>query len=137
MAKLIQTEHDIQANFFSWVHLMEQKDERFKNIFAIPNGGLRNIRVAQKLKKEGVRSGCLDVAIMVPSITHEPSIKKPGMMEVRPFHGAFIEFKAGKNKLTKEQLAFANRMKKQRYYCALCYTTESAIDFTNWYLGIK
>jgi hypothetical protein len=129
MAKLVQTEHQIQCGFADWVSLMRLKDERFWNVFAIPNGGLRHIRVAQKLKREGVLAGVLDYALMVP---RHPTVDAP-----KGHHGAFIEFKAGKNKMTKEQLEFADRMKKQGYYCALCYSTESAIDFTSWYMGLK
>lgn len=128
------SEHAIQCAYFDFVRLMRLKDERFWNIFAIPNGGLRNVRVAQKLKREGTLAGCLDVAIMVPRI--ERVLVSDEKFE-GPYHGAFIEFKAGKNKMTKEQLAFAERMKKQGYYCALCYSVESAIEFTKWYLGIK
>ena len=130
--KLKISEFQIQSAFFDWVHLMEQKDERYYNIFAIPNGGLRNIRVAQKLKREGTLAGVLDVFIAVQSEAFCPD----NSLRLH-YPGAFIEFKAGKNKMTKEQLLFAERMKKQGYYCALCYSTEAAIDFTRYYLGEK
>lgn len=32
--------------------------------FAVPNGGLRNLRVAQQLKAEGVKSGVADIIII-------------------------------------------------------------------------
>lgn len=132
--KLKISEFQIQCAYFDWVHLMEQKDERFKNIFAIPNGAYRHIKVAAKSKKEGQRAGVLDVAIMVPAT---PADQSALMRFPTSYNGAFIEFKAGKNKMTKEQTDFANRMKKQGYYCALCYSTEAAIDFTSWYFGLK
>lgn len=123
------SEHQIQCAYFEWVRWMEPKDERFYNIWAIPNGAYRHIKTAAKSKREGQRAGVLDVAIMVPKGSF------PGKSDY--YHGAFIEFKAGKNKMTKEQLLFAERMKKQGYYCALCYSTESAIDFSKWWFGIK
>lgn len=135
MAKLIQTEHQIQCAYIDWVESMRPKDERFWNIWANANGGLRHIRVAQKLKREGVLSGVLDISVMVP---RKADSKINSQLEFDPpYHGAFIEFKAGKNKMTKDQLQFAERMKKQGYYCALYYNTESAIEFTKWWFGIK
>lgn len=80
--------------------MYSKKDPRFEHIYAIPNGGDRDIRVASRLKAEGVKPGVLDVFVSHPSGT------LPGM---------YIEFKAGKNKLTQEQAAFADRQMKAGY----------------------
>lgn len=47
-------------------------------LFAIPNGGLRHIGTAQKLKAEGVVAGVADLFLAVPA---------------GPYHGMFIEMK--------------------------------------------
>ena len=57
--------------------------------FAVPNGGKRHIRVATKLKAEGVRPGVTDLVFVLPG-------------------GRFagLELKAGKNGLSEHQKAF-------------------------------
>ncbi len=47
------TEHDEQKAFVRWFRIQPPKVK----IFAIPNGGHRHIKVAQKLKAEGVSAG--------------------------------------------------------------------------------
>ena len=47
-------------------------------IFAIPNGGIRNIVVAQKLKAEGVRSGVPDLFVPKWSLWIEMKRQKGG-----------------------------------------------------------
>jgi len=53
------SEHDEQAGFIRWYR------EHFPGvlIFAIPNGGFRDIHTASKLKTEGVVSGVPDIFI--------------------------------------------------------------------------
>ena len=35
-------------------------------MFAVPNGGLRDVRVAAKMTKEGVRPGVADLCVLLP-----------------------------------------------------------------------
>ena len=53
------SEHQEQIGFLSWF----RKTFPRVLIFAIPNGGLRNIGVAKKLKAEGVVAGVPDLFI--------------------------------------------------------------------------
>ena len=57
-------------------------------IYAIPNGGSRNVIEATNLKRQGVLAGIPDI--------HIPVAKKG-------FNSLYIEFKAGKNKTTANQ----------------------------------
>lgn len=82
------SEHDTQAAFIEYVRIRENQVSELKWLHAIPNGGARNVVVAVKLKAEGVLKGISDIFWPHP---------RGG------YHGLYIEFKNGKNKLTKEQ----------------------------------
>lgn len=102
--KVIISEHMIQSACFDWCRVMEQTDERYKMIYAIPNGGHRHIGQARKLKKEGVKAGVWDVAVDVP---------------MRGFHGMRLEFKSEKGKLTPEQIEMGHRYKRYGYVTSI------------------
>ena len=80
--------------------------------FHIPNGGSRNAREARNLKLQGVKPGVPD--LFVP-------LARSG------FHGLFIEMKYGKNKTTKEQKEWLERLSAEGYACAVCYGAAEAI----------
>ena len=112
------SEHDEQVSYFDWVNLMINRDKRYKNIYAVPNGGLRNLKVAVKLKKEGVRSGVFDCAIDWPS---------------NDYHGLRIEMKYNKNKLTDNQKKWAKQYEEAGYKTSVCYSWEEAKEITEQY----
>lgn len=114
------SEHQEQAAYFDWVRAKERQDPTYSCIFAIPNGGMRNIGVAMKLKKEGVKSGVWDI--------HIP-ISKDG------WAGLWIEMKVKPNKLTDEQKAFGERMQGFGHKLAVCYSFEEAKTQTEIYLN--
>ena len=110
----------LQKSFFQWLRWAHR--DLYETAFAIPNGGLRNVIVAKKLKAEGVKAGVPDVLIAYP---------------VSIYHGLFIEFKAGKNKPTKEQLDMIEKLRKRGYHCAVCYNIDHAMDLVDRYvLGV-
>lgn len=82
--KRAQPEREIQTALVKALHLHCPHPW-----FAVPNGGKRDIRVAKKLKAEGVRPGVTDLVFVLPG-------------------GRFagLELKAGKNGLTEHQKAF-------------------------------
>lgn len=76
------TEHDEQVALMKWwsfAHRLFGVPEQL--LFAIPNGGDRNILVAAKLKAEGVRAGVPDLFLAVPR---------------GRYHGLFVEMKKTK-----------------------------------------
>lgn len=59
MTERIPTEHEEQRELVKWF----RQTFRGVRIFAIPNGGLRSLSVAAKLKAEGVSSGVPDLCV--------------------------------------------------------------------------
>jgi hypothetical protein len=114
-------EHLIQAAFFDVLKLHEKRYPVLKWIYAVPNGGKRNVITAAKLKREGVKAGVWDVHIPVP---------------MYHYHGAWIEFKAGKNKLTESQKEFRQAL-TGKYLFAVRYSVDEALEFLNDYLEIE
>ena len=54
MKTIYPTEHEEQVALFEWASYLYNQYPVLKLMFAIPNGGLRNIKTAINLKKEGV-----------------------------------------------------------------------------------
>lgn len=91
------------------------------DIIHIPNEGARNPSFGAKLKKLGMKRGVPDLFIAVPS---------------NGFHGAWIEVKQPKGKLTKEQEIFLDRANKNGYFTAVVYSVDEGINAISWYMNI-
>ena len=81
-------------------------------IVHIPNEGKRILSYAARMKKMGLRRGFPD--LLVP-------LARGG------YHGLSIEMKYGKNKITKEQKEWLERLAAEGYACAVCYGAAEAI----------
>jgi hypothetical protein len=114
-----KTEHDEQVAVIDWYR--KQYPTLKYCLFAIPNGGLRHIRVAMTLKKEGVLSGVSDMFLMVPRGT---------------FHGLFIEMKTAKGKVSDNQQKFLDIARSQGYEAIVCYGFEDAKNKIKKYFSI-
>ena len=113
-------EHNIQSAFFEMVDLYAQKDARYLNIHAVPNGGARDVRTGYALKCEGVRRGVPDVYVMVPS---------------GGWHGMTIEFKSKKGKLSDEQKSWAERLARNGYAVIIARDAVQAMHAVKMYFG--
>lgn len=113
------SEHDAQVTLFNWAKLEERKYPKLKKMFAIPNGGLRNKRVAGKLRMEGVKSGVLDILLPVKTDSYS---------------GLFIEMKFGRNKLTDNQKIWKEYFEEEGFQTAVCYSWVEARDIIIDYL---
>lgn len=129
------SEHGSQAALFAWAADNVGKYPQLKYMFAIPNGGLRDVRVAANLKAEGVKAGVPD--IMLPWASWIWSFTSDGVYNVTGWHGLFIEMKVGKNKPTKEQEEYIDYLKSAGYYCVVCYAWNVARDAIIAYLEGK
>ena len=118
-----RTEHQEQTAFFAWVDLKKIKTTELENIFAIPNGGLRNIVVAKKLKAEGVKAGVPDIFL---------AVARGG------YHGLFIEMKREKSgKLSDVQDGWMARLEYHNYCFKVCHGFNAAIEAVENYLELN
>ena len=114
------TEHDSQTAFMNYVRYREGAIPELQWLHAVPNGGARNAVTGARMKAEGVRKGVWDIFW---------SYSRGG------YKGLYLEFKHGKNKLTPEQEAFGEFVRKQGYKTAVAYTAEKAIEILEEYIN--
>ena len=107
------SEHLEQCAVIQWCELQKSIYPHIERIFAIPNGGKRNIGVARKMKAEGQRAGVPDLFLPVA---------KGG------YHGLFIEMKHGKNKPTEKQRDWLDFLAAMGYCTAVCWDRDDAIE---------
>ncbi len=109
-----------QQALFEWAEIAAKKTPELKLLFAIPNGGKRNITTAVRLKKEGVKSGVPDVCLPVPC---------------GEYHGLYIEMKVDENKPTENQSWWIEQLQKQGYRVDVCYGWGEAVKVIVGYLA--
>ena len=88
-------------------------------VFAIPNGGHRDIRTAKRLSAEGVKAGVPDLMFPVAR---------------GAYHGLFIEMKANKNRPTVKQKIWHKKLASQGYLVKICYSADEAFQLLVGYL---
>lgn len=64
---LVATEAQEQAALFRWAAYSRVKYPALDLLFAIPNGGRRDLIEAKHLKEQGVKPGVPDICLPVPS----------------------------------------------------------------------
>jgi len=106
------TESQEQINFVQWMRL--QYPQHW--VHASPNGGVRNIVTAARLKKEGVSAGFPDLFI--------PSLR------------LFIEMKRIKGGVVSaEQQEWITYLREHGYRCAVCKGFDEAKDVVRETIG--
>lgn len=127
------SEHSQQVALFAWAASICGQYPALAYMFAIPNGGLRDVRTATSLKAEGVKSGVLDIFLPWVSPWNGKQI----------YHGCFIELKIEKYRNHKNggcsetQIDFINWVTANGYYCKVCYSWIEARDTLIAYLEGK
>lgn len=76
-------------------------------IYAVPNGGSRNVREAQRLKSEGVLAGVADLTILLPQ-----------------GKSLYIEMKVKGNRQTPNQKEFQQKAEALGHKYYVCYSFE-------------
>lgn len=96
-------ESTLQTSCVKWFRL------QYPNlvIYAVPNGGSRNVREAQRLKAEGVLAGVADLVIMLPQ-----------------GKSLYIEMKVKGNRQTQNQKDFQKKAISLGHTYTVCYTFE-------------
>ena len=116
--KSSHSEHDLQTACVNWFRM--QYREYAHLLIAIPNGGQRDVRVARKLKAEGVVAGVPDLFLAVPTSKHA---------------GLWIEMKNGSagrvSDAQQQQLLLLSDM---GYEVAVCRTFDEFRKVVNYYL---
>ena len=118
--KQIESEH--QKALFDWIrNVGVRKYPMLEMVFAIPNGGKRNKTTAINLKREGVLSGGWDIFLPYPN---------------QGKAGLFLEMKAGKNKLTANQIKFRDAL-DDKYEFGVAYSWSEAKNIILKYINYR
>lgn len=119
-AKSSHSEHDLQTACVNWFRM--QYREYAHLLIAIPNGGQRDVRVARKLKAEGVVAGVPDLFLAVAR---------------GQSHGLWIEMKNGKaGRVSEHQHYMIDSLARQGYKGVVCRTFDEFMKEINEYLTL-
>lgn len=122
------TEHAHQVALFIWAADNKEQWPELKWLFAIPNGGERNIKVASRLKAEGVKPGVPDTCLPI----------RRGY-----YGGLWIENKRPKSAgkaagvIGEDQPEWIEFLRSQGFGACVCYGWEQARDAIISYLEYK
>ena len=115
---VILSEHDMQAEFFYRIRILEKEEPILKLLHAVPNqAAWKN---AKKYTAEGMRKGWPDCAFPVKSACGS-------------FHSLYIEFKTDKGRLTEEQVDYLNLLTENGAMCVVCRDAEIAVELVMEY----
>ena len=114
------SESAMQAALFEFYAVASGRIPELEYAFHVPNGELRTISTARRLKQMGVKRGVPDVLLPIP---------RTG------FHGLAIELKYGKNKVTADQARWIDMLRMNSWCVVVAYDWQSAAFETVAYLG--
>lgn len=115
------TEHGEQAAVFCWASTRYESHPGIRYMFAIPNGGERDRKVASQMKAEGVKAGVHDICLPVA---------RGG------YFGLFIEMKrADRGEMSDKQLEFQKHLVHNGYASVLAHGWRQAVVAIETYYG--
>src|SRR5262249_41180764 len=120
-AKPRELERAHQVALIKWVRTVRDIYPVLKLLYAVPNGGKRNLRVARKLKAEGVLVGVADLCL--------PAAR-------RGYHGLYLEMKSEEGVATEEQKEFLRGVSGEGYCAVIAQGVDEARETLEWYIGI-
>ena len=116
MARL-REEDLMQIQVFDWIKKMGLDDF----IFHPANERKCSLRTGALFKSKGVKAGVSDIVILKAS---------------KGFHGALIELKTEKGRLSVNQKSFLDTMKLNGYFTAVCRSAREAKNIISHYLNL-
>ena len=114
-----QEEHRIQCAIVKWFYYAYPA-YRGGCLFAVPNGGHRNIQTARSLKAEGVTSGVSDLLLLVPK---------------RDYHGLCVEVKTPVGRQSDNQKNWQRIIEAQGYRYEIVRSLDEFAELVRWYLN--
>jgi hypothetical protein len=117
-----ELERPHQVALIKWVRSVNDAYPVLKFLYAVPNGGKRNLRVARKLKAEGVLAGVADLCL--------PAAR-------RGYHGLYLEMKSEEGVATKEQKEFLRGVSAEGYCAVIAQGVDEARSVLEWYIGLS
>ena len=114
-----QEEHRIQCAIVKWFYYAYPA-YRGGCLFAVPNGGHRNIQTARSLKAEGVTSGVSDLLLLVPK---------------REYHGLCVEVKTPVGRQSDNQKNWQRIIEAQGYKYCIVRSLDEFAELVRWYLN--
>ena len=118
---VIPHEHEEQVTFIEYAQA-KLPHHLYSLLWATPNGGVRHMGTAIKLKAEGVKAGVPDITFAYPR---------------GKYHGLFIEMKRRKlGRLSPEQSSFIEALRGVGYKVEVCKGCDCAIEVLNNYLSL-
>jgi hypothetical protein len=120
-AKPRELERPHQVTLIKWVRTVKDIYPVLRLMYAVPNGGDRNLRVARKLKAEGVLAGVADLCL--------PAAR-------RGYHGLYLEMKSEEGVATEEQKEFLRGVSGEGYCAVIAQGVDEARETLEWYIGI-
>src|SRR5262245_61621584 len=119
-AKPRELERAHQVALIKWVRAVKDAYPVLKLLYAVPNGGKRNLRVARKLKAEGVLVGVADLCL--------PAAR-------RGYHGLYLEMKSEEGMATEEQKEILRGVSGEGYDADIAHGVDEAEATLEWYIG--
>ncbi len=114
-----EQEHNLQVSCVEWFRFRFPK----ALIFAIPNGGHRDVRVAVKMKAEGVTAGVPDLCVP---------------MSMHGYHALYIEMKNGKaGRVSDAQRSVMDKLRDEGNKCVVCRSFDEFRAEVESYMSIK
>ena len=120
-AKPRELERPHQVALIKWVRAVKDIYPVLKLLYAVPNGGDRNLRVARKLKAEGVTAGVADLRL--------PAAR-------RGYHGLYLEMKSEEGVAAKEQKEFLRGVSGEGYCAVIAQGVDEARATLEWHIGL-
>ena len=107
------TEAGNQEMLFRWTEYQLHRYPELELLYHVPNGGKRDAKTATALKRQGVKAGVPDL--------HLPVARGE-------YNSLYIEMKAGKNRTTKAQDKWIEKLRQQGNKVIICHTWQQAAE---------